>query len=86
MKLRTALHRRRRHVPGLLETAVLLALARRIEHRRGGKLLPVAAAALLVQESKRRRTRGNEAPMVIGPRHVRKLLRHLLTTIRETKR
>jgi hypothetical protein len=73
-------------LPRTLETAALLALARRIELRRGGKLLPLATAALLDQESKRRRTRGNEAPMVIGPRDVGRLLRHLLTTIRGTKK
>jgi hypothetical protein len=73
-------------LPRTLETAALLALARRIELRRGGKLLPLATAALLDQESKRRRTRGNEAPMVIGPRDVARLLRHLLTTIRGTKK
>jgi len=30
--------------------------------------------------------RGNEAPMVIGPRDVARLLRHFLTTIRGTKK
>jgi hypothetical protein len=37
-------------------------------------------------KSKRRRTRGNEAPIVIGPRDVARLLRQLLTTIRATKK
>ena len=37
-------------------------------------------------KSKRRRTRGNEAPMVIGSRDVARLLRQLLTTIRGTKK
>ena len=44
-------------------------------------------AALLDQESaKRRRTRGNEAPMVIGPRDVARLLRQLVAAIRGTKK
>jgi hypothetical protein len=44
-------------------------------------------AALLDQESaKRRRTRGNEAPMVIGPRDVASLLRQLVAAIRGTKK
>ena len=38
------------------------------------------------QESKRRRNRGNEAPMIIWPRDVAKLLRQLLTTVRGTKK
>jgi hypothetical protein len=37
-------------------------------------------------KSNRRRTRGNEAPMVIGPRDVARLLGQLLTTIRGTKK
>jgi hypothetical protein len=70
MKVRNARHRRSRIGLG-----------------RGGKLLALATAALLDQGSaKRRRTRGNEAPMVIGPRGVARLLRDLLTTIRGTKK
>jgi hypothetical protein len=38
------------------------------------------------QESKRRRSRGNEAPMVIWPRDVARLLKQLLTTIRGRKK
>jgi hypothetical protein len=69
-----------------LETAALLALARRIGLRRGGKLLGLPTAALLDQESaKRHGTRGNEAPMIIGPRDVARLLGQLLATIRGTK-
>jgi hypothetical protein len=69
------------------ETAALLALVRRIGLPRGGKLLAPATPALLDQESaKRRRTRGNEAPMVIGPRDVARLLRQLLAAIRGTKK
>jgi hypothetical protein len=37
-------------------------------------------------KSKRRRTRGNEAPMIIGPRDVARLFRQLLTTIRGPKK
>jgi hypothetical protein len=37
-------------------------------------------------KSKRRRTRGNEAPMVIGPRDVARLVRQILTTIRGAKK
>jgi hypothetical protein len=69
------------------ETAALLALVRRIGLPRGGKLLALATAALLDQESaKRRRTRGNEAPMVIGRRDVARLLRQLLAAIRGAKK
>jgi hypothetical protein len=71
----------------MLDTIALLAFARRIGLRRGSKLLALATAALLDQEpAKRQRTRGNEAPMVIGPRDVARLLRQLLTTIRGTKK
>ncbi len=70
----------------LLQTIALLALARRIGLRRGGKLLALSTAALLDQQSKRRRTRGNEAPMVIGPRDVARLLRQLLTAVRGTNK
>ena len=70
----------------LLQTIALLAFARRIGLRRGGQLLALSTAALLDQQSKRRRTRGNEAPMVIGPRDVARLLRQLLTTVRGTKK
>jgi len=90
MKVRNARHRRRQQIHVLrrtLETAALFALARRIGLRRGGKVLALATAALLDHESaKRQRTRGNEAPMVIGPRGVARLLRNLLTTIRGTKK
>jgi hypothetical protein len=90
MKVRNAPQRRRQQVQVLrrtLETAALLALARRIGLRRGGKLLALGTAAMLDQESaKRRRTRGNEAPMVIGPRGVARLLTQLRTTIRGTKK
>jgi hypothetical protein len=48
--------------------------------------LALSTAALLDQQSKRRRTRGNEAPMVIGPRDVSRLLRQLLATVRRTKK
>jgi hypothetical protein len=42
---------------------------------------------IMIQESaKRRRTRGNEAPMVIGPRDVARLLRQLVAAIRGTKK
>jgi len=74
-----------RNAARLLQTIALLAFARRIGLRRGGKLLALSTAALLDQQSKRRRTRGNEAPMVIGPRDVARLLRQLLTTLRGTK-
>jgi hypothetical protein len=90
MKVRNAPHRRRHQVHTLsrtVESVALLALARRIELRRGGKLLALATAALLDQESaKGQRSRGNEAPMVIGPRDVARLLRQLLTAIRRTKK
>ena len=86
MKAQNTRHRRRQQLHVLrrtLETAALLALARRIGLRRGGKLLALVTAALLDQESaKRRRTRGNEAPMVIGPRAVARLLRQLLAALR----
>ena len=36
--------------------------------------------------SKRRRNTGNEAPMIIWPRDVARLLRQLLTTVRGTKK
>jgi hypothetical protein len=75
-----------RNAARLLQTIALLAFARRIGLRRGGKLLALSTAALLDQQSKRRRTRGNEAPMVIGPRDVARLLRQLLTTLRGTKK
>ena len=89
MKVRNARHRRRQHVHAFrrtLETAALLALARRIGLRRGGKLLALATAALLDQESKRKRSKGNEAPMIIWPRDLTRLLKQLLTTIRGTKK
>jgi hypothetical protein len=89
MKVRNAPHRRRHQVHTLsrtVESVALLALARRIELRRGGKLLALATAALLDQESAGQRSRGNEAPMVIGPRDVARLLRQLLTAIRRTKK
>ena len=75
-----------RNAARLLQTIALLAFARRIGLRRGGKLLALSTAALLDQQSKRRRTRGNEAPMVIGPRDVARLLRQLLTTLRGTNK
>ena len=75
-----------RNAARLLQTIALLAFASRIGLRRGGKLLALSTAALLDQQSKRRRTRGNEAPMVIGPRDVARLLRQLLTTVRGTKK
>jgi hypothetical protein len=56
MKVRNAPQRRREQVHALrrtLETAALLALARRIGLRHGGKLLALATAALLDQEPKR---------------------------------
>jgi hypothetical protein len=37
-------------------------------------------------ETKRRRNRGNEAPMIIWPRDVAKVLRQLLATVRGTKK
>jgi hypothetical protein len=89
MEMRSAPHRHREQVRGLrgtLETAALLALARRIGLRREGKLLGLTTVAMLDQESKRRRTKGNEAPMVIGPRDVARLLRQLFTTIRGRRR
>jgi hypothetical protein len=90
MKVRNARHRRRQQVHVLrrtLETAALLAVARRIGLRRGGKLLALATAALLDQElARRQRTRGNEAPMVIGPCDVARLLRQLRAAIRGTKK
>lgn len=83
MKVRNARHRRRQQAHMFrrtLETAAVLALARRIGLRRGGKLLALATAAMLDQESgKRRRTRGNEAPIVIRPGDVARLLKQLLT-------
>jgi len=75
-----------RNAARVLQTIALLAFARRIGLRRGGKLLALSTAALLDQQSKRRRTRGNEAPMVIGPRDVARLLRQLLATVRRTKK
>jgi hypothetical protein len=75
-----------RNAARVLQTIALLAFARRIGLRRGGKLLTLSTAALLDQQSKRRRTRGNEAPMVIGPRDVARLLRQLLATVRRTKK
>jgi len=39
-----------------------------------------------IVKSKRRPTRGNEAPMVIGPLDVARLLRQFLTTIRGPKK
>jgi hypothetical protein len=89
MKMPHAPRRRTQQVQVLrktLETAALLALARRIGLRRGGKLLALTTAAMLDQESKRRRTRGNEAPMVIRPRDVVKLVKQLFTTIRGRRR
>jgi hypothetical protein len=86
MKMRNAPRRHReqmRVLRRMLETIALLSPARRIGLRRGSKLLALATAALLDQEpAKRRRTRGNEAPMVIGPRDVARLLRQLLAAIR----
>lgn len=83
MKVRNARHRRRQQAhmfQRTLETAALLALARRIGLRRGGKLLALASAVMLDKESgKRRRTRGNEAPIVIWPGDVARLLKQLLT-------
>jgi len=75
-----------RNAARVLQTIALLAFARRIGLHRGGKLLALSTAALLDQQSKRRRTRGNEAPMVIGPRDVARLLRQLLATVRRTKK
>jgi hypothetical protein len=87
MKVRNAPHRRRHMLWRTAESLALLVLARRIGLRRGGKLLALATAALLDQESaKRQRTKGNEAPMVIGPRDVARVLRQLLTAIRRTKK
>jgi hypothetical protein len=86
MKMRNAPHRRKEQVRVLrrmLEAIALISFARRIGLRRGGKLLALATAALLDQEpAKRQRTRGNEAPMVIGPRAVARLLRQFFTAIR----
>jgi hypothetical protein len=68
MKMPNALHRHREQIRVL---------------RRMNQLLALATAALLDQEpAKRRRTRGNEAPMVIGPRDVARLFRQLFTAIR----
>src|SRR5829696_2318317 len=86
MKTRNAPHRRREHMrvlQRLVETIALLALARRIGFRRGGKLLALATATMLDEQlGRRRRSRANDTPIVVRPRDVARLLRQLFTAIR----
>jgi hypothetical protein len=90
MNMRNRPHRPRKHMRVLgrmVETLALLAFARRTGIRRGTKLLALATAALLEQEPvKGKRTKGNEAPMIIWPRDVARLLRQLVAAVRGTKK
>jgi hypothetical protein len=87
MKMRKALHRHRRQVRLLrktIETMAVLTLARRMGLRRGGRLLALATATMVDEQSARRkRVRGNEAPMIIWPRDIARLLRRLYAAVRQ---